>query len=92
MNVIKYYVISISILLIIVNLNSISQSKIISEKPISNPVYNVTFIESGLPANTKWYVNVTSGSITTSYSSTSSTITFQEMNGTYNYTISTVNK
>ncbi|MGC8995827.1 MAG: hypothetical protein ACP5JT_03995 [Thermoplasmata archaeon] len=171
MNVIKYYVISISILLIIVNLNSISQSKIISEKPTNinvtfyetglptgtkwyvnitnlftqssynststqitisllsntnysytistvnknyspkpssgyidspssttiyvkfNPVlYNVTFTESGLPANTKWYVNVTSGSITTPYSSTSSTITFQEMNGTYNYTISTVNK
>ncbi len=51
--------------------------------------YNVSFSESGLPSGTKWYVNLTNGQ---TYSSTTNTITFQEPNGTYDYTVSTVNK
>ena len=50
--------------------------------------YNVTFLEKGLPAYTKWYVNLSNGQ---SFSSTTNTITFSEPNGTYSYTISTVN-
>ncbi|MGC8620221.1 MAG: hypothetical protein ACP5LA_06975, partial [Thermoplasmata archaeon] len=51
--------------------------------------YTITFRESGLPAGTKWYVNLSNGQ---NFSSTSGTITFSEPNGTYSYTIATVNK
>ena len=51
--------------------------------------YSVSFTESGLPANTEWYVNVTGGG---SHSSTATTITFSEPNGTYDYSVSTGNK
>lgn len=50
-------------------------------------LYNVTFIESGLPVGTFW--NVTLGNET--YTSLNSTITFKVMNGTYEYTIPAVN-
>jgi len=51
--------------------------------------YSVIFNEVGLPAGTKWYVNLSNGE---SFSSTNSTIVFNEPNGTYSYTIATVNK
>jgi hypothetical protein len=51
--------------------------------------YTVTFTESGLPSGTTWYVNLSNGQ---SFSSTTNTITFNEPNGTYSYTIATVNK
>ncbi|MFP3257693.1 MAG: YncE family protein, partial [Candidatus Nanopusillus acidilobi] len=51
--------------------------------------YTVTFTETGLPNGTLWYVNLSNGQ---SFSSTNNTITFTESNGTYNYTIATVNK
>lgn len=47
--------------------------------------YKVSFIESGLPSNTKWYINVTG--IGESSSSTS-TITVNLPNGTFTYTLS----
>ncbi len=50
---------------------------------------SVTFTENGLPAGTTWYVNITGGA---SYSSTTSTITFSELNGSYSYTVATGNK
>ena len=50
-------------------------------------LYPVTFVESGLPANTFW--NVTLGN-QTNYSS-NSTITFKVMNGTYEYNVPDVN-
>jgi hypothetical protein len=52
-------------------------------------LYTITFTESGLPAGTTWYVNLSNGQ---SFSSTTNTITFSEPNGTYSYTIATVNK
>ena len=52
-------------------------------------VYTVTFTESGLPPSTEWYVNITGQS---SLSSTSTTITTTEPNGTYSYSIATGNK
>ncbi len=48
--------------------------------------YKVTFIETGLPEGTTWYVNLTNGN---SYKSNNNTITFNEINGTYNFTIGT---
>ncbi|MVT35651.1 MAG: hypothetical protein GPW18_02595 [Euryarchaeota archaeon] len=51
--------------------------------------YNVTFTESGLPTGTTWYVNLSNGQ---TYSGTGTTITFNEPNGSYTYTIATVNK
>ncbi|MFP3317946.1 MAG: hypothetical protein RXP98_01995 [Thermoplasmata archaeon] len=51
--------------------------------------YTITFTESGLPSGTTWYVNLSNGQ---SYSGTGTTITFNEPNGTYSYTIATVNK
>ncbi|EQD31418.1 thermopsin precursor, partial [mine drainage metagenome] len=58
---------------------------------VSNPItfskvtYTVTFTESGLPSGTAWYVNITG----TNKSSTSTTISFTEPNGTYSYTTGT---
>ncbi|MGD0588030.1 MAG: hypothetical protein ABSA63_04475, partial [Thermoplasmata archaeon] len=51
--------------------------------------YTITFTGSGLPSGTTWYVNLTDGQ---SNSSTGSTISFSEPNGTYNYTVATPDK
>ncbi|MGC8630794.1 MAG: DUF7619 domain-containing protein, partial [Thermoplasmata archaeon] len=51
--------------------------------------YTITFTEAGLPSGTTWYVNLSNGQ---SYSSSSNTITFNEPNGTYSYTIASNNK
>ena len=52
-------------------------------------VYAVTFTESGLPSDTEWWVNITNGQ---SFNSTTDTIGFNEPNGTYSYTLATLNK
>ncbi|MEM4058869.1 MAG: hypothetical protein QXZ12_09185, partial [Thermoplasmata archaeon] len=52
--------------------------------------YTVTFTESGLPSGTTWYVNITNGP--TSGAITGSSYSFSLSNGTYSYTIATVNK
>ena len=46
--------------------------------------YTVKFTESGLTSGTIWYVNLSNGQ---SFKSTTSTISFNEPNGTYSYTI-----
>jgi hypothetical protein len=51
--------------------------------------YSVTFTESGLPSGTVWYINISNGQ---SYKTNGTAITFNEPNGTYSYTIATVNK
>ncbi len=61
-----------------VTLNAVTFSKI---------TYTVTFTESGLPAGSTWHVNLTNGQ---SFSSSISTISFNETNGTYSYTIGKV--
>ena len=48
--------------------------------------YSVTFTESGLPTGTYWFITVNGSK----ESSTSSSITFSEVNGTYSYTVGTV--
>ncbi len=49
--------------------------------------YTVKFTESGLSSGTTWYVNLSNGQ---SFKSTTSTISFNEPNGTYSYTIGNV--
>jgi hypothetical protein len=48
-------------------------------------LYPVTFLESGLPDGTKWWVNLTKGK---SFSGSGTTIAFTEPNGTYSFTVS----
>ena len=48
--------------------------------------YSLTFSETGLPSGTNWSVTVG----TTTYTSTGSTISFNEVNGTYSYTVGVV--
>ena len=52
----------------------------------SASVYNLTFTESGLKSGTTWYVTVG----TQTESSSSSSIVFEEVNGTYAYTVGNV--
>ncbi len=49
-------------------------------------IYKVTFIETGLKYNTRWFVNISNGQ---SYSSINNTIVFYESNGTFYYNIAT---
>ena len=51
--------------------------------------YTVAFSESGLPSSTTWYVNLTNGQ---TFSSTTTSISFPEPNGTYYYSVATINK
>ncbi len=51
--------------------------------------YAVTFTESGLPSGTVWYINLSNGE---SFLASTPTITFNEPNGTYSYTITAANK
>ncbi len=48
--------------------------------------YSVTFTESGLPSGETWFVNLTGGQ---SFSSTATSISFNEPNGSYSYVIGT---
>lgn len=52
-------------------------------------LHNVTIKESGLPSGAKWYVNLTNGQ---TFSSSSSAIFFSETNGSYFFTIATIDK
>ncbi len=61
----------------------------IMEKTIFIKLYEVTFLEIGLQVGTAWYVKLSNGE---SFSCTGTAISFQEPNGTYSYTIATVNK
>ena len=69
---------------VVVNGSSVSVEANFSK--IKPATYNITFSESGLPSGTSWSVTLNG----TSESSTSSTITFTETNGTYSYTVSSV--
>ena len=51
--------------------------------------YLVTFTESGLPAGTAWWVNLTNG---VSLFSTGSLVSISELNGSYAYSVATADK
>jgi Thermopsin/Periplasmic copper-binding protein (NosD) len=61
----------------------VAQTVAVTFAPVT---YTITFTESGLPAGTTW--SVTIGTVT--HTSTNATITFQEPNGMYSYTIGAV--
>ena len=67
----------------------------VSGTPVSQPVvfsrvtYSANFTETGLPAGTPWWVNITSGP---SQSATGTTITLALSNGTYSYAVATSDK
>jgi len=57
-------------------------------KIVFTPVtYAVTFIQSGLPSGTLWFVNLTNGQ---SFHSSSNSINFNEPNGSYQYIVATI--
>jgi len=72
-----------------ITVNGANVNQAITFTPVTTPLYTITFTESGLPSGTTWYVNLSNGQ---SFSGTGTTITFSEPNGTYSYTMATVNK
>lgn len=66
-----------------------SNVNLIANQTLIINLYNVTFTETGLPEGTGWWVNITNGPST--YSNTN-TITILEENGTFTYSISSINK
>ncbi len=69
--------------------HAITMDSPITETAYFGKLYSVTFTESGLPSGTEWWVNLTNGQ---SFNSTATTITFNEVNGTYSFNITTTNK
>ena len=67
-----------------VNGTSVSKSIYFSEV-----TYLVDFTESGLPAGTDWYVNLSNGE---TFSTVTNSISFYEPNGTYSYALANTNK
>ena len=63
---------------------NVSESITFSNNPESFKTYGITFNESGLPSGTLWYVNLTNGQ---SWSSYTTSMMFQEQNGTYQYSV-----
>ena len=61
--------------------------KVVSVTYIKNPTYyNITFTETGLPSGTSWQTTLNGQT----QSTTSSSITFRETEGTYSYSIGSV--
>lgn len=54
---------------------------------ITTITYNLTFVESGLPIGTKWYVYIQGNGISENISSTSNTLTVSLPPGSYEYQI-----
>lgn len=65
------------------NVFKVANSSIIKSITFSKSIYNATFTETGLPAGTTWYVNLTTGVSINNI--TSGNITFMLPNGTYTY-------
>lgn len=58
----------------------------------SKSSYEITFIPSGLPSGTIWYVGLIDSNGTKTLESGSGDITFMEYNGSYTYNVSSSNK
>jgi hypothetical protein len=71
------------------NTTTITMSGPITEKATFIQLYKITIIETGLPSGTTWYVNLSNGQ---SYNTTGNSIKIQIPNGSYSYTIATINK
>lgn len=68
---------------------TVNGGKVSEKASFTEVVYNVNFKESGLPAGTTWYLNLSNG---VDFVSHNSTVTFSESNGTYSYSLSTVKR
>jgi hypothetical protein len=68
---------------------TVNGSATVSLITFSEVTYTVSFLQSGLPSGTTWYVNLSNGR---TFSSSTGTISFTESNGTYSYTTATTNK
>jgi hypothetical protein len=66
---------------------TISGSTYSSSVIFSEITYQVTFTETGLPSGTTWYLNLSNGQ---SFQSTTDKISFSEPNGSYTYTVSSM--
>ncbi|MGC2034222.1 MAG: PQQ-binding-like beta-propeller repeat protein [Thermoplasmata archaeon] len=66
--------------------NGTNVSEPIAFTAVVQPVYSVTFTESGLASGTGWEVGLSG----TAGSSTNSTVTFTEVNGTYGFSIGAI--
>lgn len=69
-----------------INVNESSLTEIVAFESL---YYSVTLKESGLPANTQWFVNVTGGP---SFHSFINTVSMEAGNGTFYYTVATQDK
>ena len=85
-NSVSGYTVSPSFGSITVNGKNISQSVTFTEMSITPIKYNITLTETGLPLGTSWSVTLNG----IKESSTTSTILFSELNGTYSYTVNSV--
>jgi len=72
--------------LVSVNGNNITVSISYSPIPPAPSKYTVEFVEVGLPSNTTWSVTLNGQTLSTS----SSSISFNEVNGVYTYTVGSV--
>ena len=71
---------------------TVTSSAVVASVVFTPVQFPILFTETGLPASTVWFVNVTSSTgVEQSFSSSVDTITFYESNGTYSYTVSTEN-
>ncbi len=69
-----------------VTVNGAAVSRAITFTALPPGQYSLTFSETGLPTGTNWSVTVG----TTTHSSTGTTMTFAEANGTYHYTVGAI--
>ena len=69
---------------------SVSGSPVAVKIAFSPTLWDVTFVETGLPHGTPWHVTLVSGAGFVTRSSAGTTITFPLVNGTYGYSIGPV--
>ena len=74
--------------MLVTNIYSSTMS-VIGTHFVQPKLYSATFSENGLPSGTMWYLNLSTG---LSYSTSGDNISLYLQNGTYSYTISSVNK
>jgi hypothetical protein len=70
-----------------VTVAGVPQTVTLTFSPVPPATFQLQFTETGLPAGTNWSVTI---GVTTHYSDGGATVTFTEPNGTYSYTIGSV--
>jgi len=70
-----------------ITVNGANVNQVITFTSVTTSLYTITFTESGLPPGTSWSVTLNG----TTETSTTNTISFTEPNGTYSFSISSIN-